>query len=61
MAIYLTIGPLKPCSRMEPVQRCEPSTYQPISRSGLVQCITVAVNEVEILTHLVNGVVVFVL
>ena len=31
MAIHLSIGSLKTCSGLEPVPRCEPSTYQPIS------------------------------
>ena len=37
MALTLPIGPLKTCSWLEPVLRCEPSTYQPISR-GLSHC-----------------------
>ena len=32
MALHLPIGPLKTRSGLEPVPRCEPSTYQPISR-----------------------------
>ena len=38
VAIHLHIGPLKTCSGLEPVLRCEPSTYQPIScaiRAGM--------------------------
>ena len=30
--LHLAPGPLKTCSGLEPVPRCEPSTYQPISR-----------------------------
>ena len=32
VAIYLPIESLKTCSGLEPVPRCEPSTYQSISR-----------------------------
>ena len=32
VALHLPIGPLKTRSGFEPVPRCEPSTYQPISR-----------------------------
>ena len=32
MALHLPIGPLKNRSGLDPVPRCEPSTYQPISR-----------------------------
>ena len=32
MALHLPIGPLKTRSGLKPVPRCEPSTYQPISR-----------------------------
>ena len=32
VALNLTIGPLKKTSGLEPVSRCEPSTYQSISR-----------------------------
>ena len=32
MALHLPIGPLKTCSGLELVPRCEPSTYQPISQ-----------------------------
>ena len=32
MALHLPIGLLKTRSGLEPVPRCEPSTYQPISR-----------------------------
>ena len=32
LALHLPIGPLKARSGFEPVPRCEPSTYQPISR-----------------------------
>ena len=31
MALHLPTGPLKTCSGLVPVRRCEPSTYQPIS------------------------------
>ena len=31
VALQLPVGPLKPSSGLEPVLRCEPSTYQPIS------------------------------
>ena len=31
MALHLPIGPLKPRSGLEPVPRCEPSTYQHIA------------------------------
>ena len=30
VALYQPIGPLKRCSGLEPVLRCEPSTYQPL-------------------------------
>ena len=30
VALHLPIGPLKTRSELEPVPRCEPSTYQPI-------------------------------
>ena len=33
MALHLPIGSLKTRSVLEPVPRCESSTYQPISRS----------------------------
>ena len=29
VALHLPIGCLKTCSGLEPVRRCEPSTYQP--------------------------------
>ena len=32
LALHLPTGPLKISSGLEPVPRCEPSTYQPISR-----------------------------
>ena len=32
MALHLPIGPLKTLSELELVPRCEPRTYQPISR-----------------------------
>ena len=32
VAIHLPIGSLKTRSGLEPVPKCEPSTYQPISR-----------------------------
>ena len=32
VALHLPIGPLKTRSGLEPVPRCEPSTYLPISR-----------------------------
>ena len=31
VALHLSIGPLKTRSGLEPVPRCEPSTYQPIA------------------------------
>ena len=31
IALHLPIGPLKTFSEFEPVPRCEPSTYHPIS------------------------------
>ena len=31
--VHLPIGPLKICSVLEPISRCEPGTHQPISRS----------------------------
>ena len=36
MALHLPIGPLKTYFELEPVPRCEPSTYQPISLSDIV-------------------------
>ena len=35
MALHLPIGPLKPISGLEPVPRCELSTYQPISHCAI--------------------------
>ena len=32
MALNPHTGPLKTCSGVQPVPRCEPSTYQPISQ-----------------------------
>ena len=31
VALHLPTGPLKTCSGLEPVPRCQPSTYQPIT------------------------------
>ena len=36
MALHLPIGSLKTRSGLEPVSRCEPSTYQPTAPSGSV-------------------------
>ena len=36
MALHLPIGSLKTRSGLEPVSRCEPSTYQPTAPSGPV-------------------------
>ena len=38
MVLHLPIGPLKNRSELEPVPRCEPSTYQPHASSGPVFC-----------------------
>ena len=38
VTLHLPIGPLKPRSRLKPVPRCEPSTYQPISRLCISSC-----------------------
>ena len=35
VALYLHIGPLKTRSELEPVLRCEPSSYQPINRCAI--------------------------
>ena len=32
VALYLPYGPLRTCSGLDPVPRCKPSTYQPISQ-----------------------------
>ena len=32
VAIHRPTGPLKTCNGLEPVPRCEPSTYQPMSQ-----------------------------
>ena len=32
VTLHVPIGPLKTCSGLEPEPKCEPSTYQPISR-----------------------------
>ena len=48
MAIHLSIGPLKTRSWLEPVPRCEPSTYQPI---GLLKSCRAR----AVLTHGPNG------
>ena len=37
--IHLLIGSLKTRSGMEPLPRCEPSTYQPISRLHGHHCV----------------------
>ena len=55
VALHLSTGPLKTRSGLEPVSRCEPSTYQPISRLHSHGAGDVVLAESESLNKIIVG------
>ena len=53
MTIHLPIGSLKTRSGLEPVPRCEASTYQPTAPSGPVE--TLCPESISSSTHIVRA------